>query len=357
MVRANTGNRWGYFLSARSRIGGISLLLAATLAVALTGCSEGTKPSAPSAASVNGQEIPVSRVTAAVERFEATDQFDQLADQTNRATARRQYERTYLVEQIKGLVLRARAKALGIDVDDEVAQRIEEAQSSYPSEKEFRQALEAGGFTVDEYSNLIEDQVLEEMLREKVTADVAADTKPSDGELKDYYRSNRESYHQTKVQHILVRDMALARELSTEIENTSPEARSALVAQLARKHSTDTSTADNDGELGWVSPTEVVAPVAAAMDELDIGEVSDPVRSDLGIHVILVTDRRQQSFADVRDEIAQQFVDMAAGQKWSNWLQDAYKQADIELNPRYGEFDPATGQIVDASAEDGSGAS
>jgi foldase protein PrsA len=360
MVRAETSNKWGHFLVALTRIGGISrvhFLLAATLAVALAACSEGAKPSAPSAASVNGQEISVGEVSAALERFEATDQFDQLAEEEGRAAARRQYERMYLVEQIKRLVLRSQAKALGIDIEEEVAKRVEETRSGYPSEKEFIASLKTSGYTLGEYTAVVEDGLLEESMREKVTAEVATDSKPSDKELEDYYRSNRESYEQTKVQHILVKEMALAEELATKLENSTPEARSALLADLARKHSTDTSNSDKGGDLGWVTPAEVVAPFAAAMDELDIGEVSAPVRSDFGVHVILVTGRRQQSFEDVKDQIAQQFTDMAVGQAWIEWLQEAYKKANIELNPLYGELDPATLQIVDASAENGSSAS
>jgi parvulin-like peptidyl-prolyl isomerase len=356
MVRAKSSHKWDRFMRVGTRIGGISqaphFLLAAILAVALAGCTEDAKPSAPSAASVNGQEISVSEVSDALERFEATDQFDQLAEQSDRDAARLQYQRMYLGEQIKRLVLRARADALGIDIGDEVADRVEEARSAYPSEKEFAQALKAGGFTVAEYSEMLKDQVLEEKLREEVTADVAAESEPSMKELKQSYRSNRESYQQTEVQHILVKDMALARELSTELASAAPEARSTLLAELARKHSIDPSNADKGGELGWVSGDEFVEPFVAAMDKLDIGEVSGPVRSDFGIHVILVTGRRQQSFEDVKGEIAQQFKDMAVGQAWSEWLQSAYKQADIELNPRYGKLDPFSGQIVDASAED-----
>jgi len=360
MVRAETSDKCGYFRAARTRIGGMSrvhFLLAAILAVALAACSEGAKPSAPSAASVNGQKIPVSDVTAALERFEGTDQFDQLAEQSDRGAARLQYERMYLGQQIKRLVLRARAKALEIDIRDEVADRVEEARSAYPSEKEFSQALEAGGFTVAEYTEMIEDQVLEEKLREEVTAEVEAESEPTEKELEQYYRSNRENYHQTEVQHILVKDMGLARELSTKLTSALPEARSALLAELAKKHSIDTSNADKGGKLGWVSGDEFVEPFAAAMDKLDVGEASAPVRSDFGIHVILVTGRRQQSFEDVKGEISQQFEDMAVGQAWSEWLQKAYKQADIELNPRYGKLDPVTGQIVDASTEDSPSAS
>lgn len=87
------------------------------------------------------------------------------------------------------------------------------------------------------------------------------------------------------------------------------------------------------------------------MHELEIGEVSSPVTTDFGVHVIRVTDRRAQDLEDVRDQISQQLIEIEVGQAWSEWMLDAYKQADIELNPRYGKLDAATGQIVAASTD------
>jgi foldase protein PrsA len=329
------------------------LFLAATLAVALAGCTEGDKPSPPSAARVNGQIILVSDVTHALDRFENTGQFDQLAEQGGRAEARRQFERMYLVQQIKRLVLKSRADALGIDIRDEVNERVEQAKSSYASEKEFRKVLEASGYTLSEFTDLIEDQVLEEKLREEVTPE----SEPSGEELRQYYASHRKDYHQTQVQHILVKRMSLAREISTSLRDASVDELGQLFAQMAREHSTDASNADSGGRLGWVSPGDLVAPFEASMNKLDIGEVSEPVRTDFGVHLILVTDRRQLSFEAARDEISRQLVEFAVGEAWNKWLRNAYDRADIELNPRYGKLDPATGQIVATSDNNPSGAS
>jgi foldase protein PrsA len=354
MTRQEKTIKWRNFRSSGALSGLTSriphLLLATILAVAVAGCTGGDQPSAPSAATVNGERILVSDVTDATKRFEATDQFDQLAKQSDRSTARRQFEQAYLTQQIKRLVLRSRAEALGLDVKEEVAQRLEEQRSAYPSEKEFRKALEEMGYTLGEFSGLIKDQVLEEKLREEATGKVAAESKPAEQELKDYYQSNRENYRQTEVQHILVKKMPIARKLSTMLRNSPPEERSPLLAELARKHSTDASNAEEGGKLGWVSPGQFVEPFESAMQELGIGEVSLPVSTDFGVHVIGVTGKRLQTFDDVRDQIAQQLTDMEVGQAWSEWLLDAYKRADIELNRRYGKLDPATGQIVNASA-------
>jgi foldase protein PrsA len=353
MTRHEKNIKWN-LQSSGARSGPVSrapyLLLAIILAVAVAGCTGDDPSSAPSAVTVNGEQILVSDVTDALEQFEATDQFDEFAKQSDRSTARSQFEKAYLRQQIERLVLRSRAEALGIDIEKEVAQRVEAQKSAYPSEKEFRKALENMGYTLGEFSRLIKDQVLEEKLREKVTGKVAAQSKPSEQELKQYYQSNRESYRQTEVQHILVKEMSIARKLSTMLRDSSPEERSPLLAELARKHSTDASNAEEGGKLGWVSPGQFAEPFESAMRKLGIGEVSSPVSTDFGVHVIGVTGRRLQTFEDVRDQISQQLTGIEVGKAWSEWLLNAYKRADIELNHRYGKFDRATGQIVNASA-------
>lgn len=332
---------------------GAGLAAAAGVGILLTLTSSSSPPPAPSAATVNGKVIPVSEVAAALKRFEATDQFDQFAEGSGRAAARREYERIYLVQQIKQLVLGGRAAALGIDIQDEATKRLDTMRSTYSSDKAFREALAANGYTLREFSNLIADQLMEEKLREKVTAEVAKGPKPSERELREYYGSHRDNYAQTEVQQILVKEMPLARELSTTLRNSPPEALDALLAHLAREHSIDTTSAERGGDLGWVSPGQFVLPVASAIEELGIGEVSSPVKTEFGIYVIRVTGKRVQSFETVRDQVSEQLTDMAAAQVWVEWLQAAYKGAHIELNPRYGTFDPNTGQIVDGTSARG----
>lgn len=363
MTKSETSNGWVRFPVVGSSIRRLSEappnLVGAGLVVALAGSmifvtltSSTSPPSPPPAASVNGVAIPISQVTDALKRFEATGQFDQPAEQTDQATARRRFERMFLVGQIKRLVLRSHVQDFGIDVDGEVAQRMEEMSAGYPSEEEFHRALESSGYTIQQFSALIEDQVSEGRLREEVTTEVTAGLKPSETELREYYRERREDYRQTEVQHILVEEKSVASTLSARLRNAPAEELDPLLARLAREHSKDASTADKGGDLGWVSARQLLEPFASAMDQLDIGGVSLPVSTDFGFHVIRVTGRRMQSFEDVRGEISQRLTELAAARIWNEWLQDAYKRARIELNPRYGAFDPGTGQIMDVPSRD-----
>jgi foldase protein PrsA len=306
----------------------------------------------PAAASVNGEEISAAEVTEALERFEKTEQFDQLVAQSDPSTARRQFEQAYLGQQIRRLVLRASAADLGIEVTDtQVSQRTDELEQSFGSKEAFDKAVRDRGITKAEVAELVRDGLIEEALRARVTAG----SEPGEKELLRYYRSHRDSYEQTEVSHILVKKGPLAGRLSERLRAAPPSLLDALFARLARQHSTDPGSSRRGGELGWVSPGQLVEPFEKAMNELAIGEVSLPVPSEFGVHVIHVTGRRVQPFERVRAQITQQFAGQAE-QEWAAWLRDAYRRADIEVNPRYGELDPATGQIRNASAADVPGA-
>ena len=129
-------------------------------------------------------------------------------------------------------------------------------------------------------------------------------------------------------------------------------ARAKKFAQLAKEFSTDDSNAKTGGDLGFSNPGDFVPPFEAALEQLDGGEVSEPVKTDFGWHVIRLIERRVQSFEDVRSQIEAELRAEIEERVWMDWVAAAYEEADVKVNPRYGELDVVSGQVVDASAED-----
>ena len=81
------------------------------------------------------------------------------------------------------------------------------------------------------------------------------------------------------------------------------------------------------------------------------GEISNPVRTEFGFHIIRVNDRRIVPFEDVQEEIAGELGAGATDEAWNDFLQEAFRAADVKVNPRYGEFDLATLQVINAGAD------
>jgi foldase protein PrsA len=307
----------------------------------------------PAAAVVNGNKITVEEIAADLERFEESAEFERLSEQGDAQELKRQVEQQLLSQEIRRAVLEPKAEELDITVDEEeVTSRLEEIKADYETEEAFDQALKEQNLTLDQVQQLIADRLLEEQLRAKVTEGAG----PSEADIQASYEENQDRYAETEAQHILVGDKAKAQEISSQL-NAAPDAKvDDLFAKLAKRFSIDDTNADNAGELGFFGPGDFVEPFEKAAAKLEIGEISKPVKTELGWHVIRVTDRRVASLEDVAAQIEQELGQEAVDQAWDDYVRAAYEEADVKVNPRYGEFDEESFQVADPTAEDVPGA-
>ena len=300
----------------------------------------------PAAAVVHGTKIPVEKVQSAVEDFHTSPEFKRLAQQGDADAITREFEQSYLSQLIRRAVLTPEAEELGIEVSDEDLQtRVDAIKAEFPTENAFEEALREQGLTLSQLEFLVHDQILEEELRAEITADLA----PTEQEIRTYYDENRAQFTETEAQHILVDKRSLAEDIARRLQRAARARIVDLFASLAKRHSTDTSNKNEGGDLGFFSPGDFVPAFEDAAAALQVGEVSDPVKSEFGWHVIRVTDRRRLPLAQVSEQIASQ-LGSAQDQAWDEWVTTAYRNAEIKVNPRFGEFNLDTQQVEDASA-------
>lgn len=105
---------------------------------------------------------------------------------------------------------------------------------------------------------------------------------------------------QTRVRHILIRPSEIltpeeAREKLAELKARIEAGED--FAELAREHSEDIGSAAEGGDLGWTMPGQMVPEFEAAMQETEVGELSEPVRSQFGWHLLEVLERREQDMS------------------------------------------------------------
>ena len=103
-------------------------------------------------------------------------------------------------------------------------------------------------------------------------------------------------------------------------------------ATVAREMSDDQGSAVNGGDLGWLRPGQTVPEFDEAMSELDVGEVSSPVRSQFGYHIIEVLDRRRSSVSnqDMREQVRQAIFQRRANQEVDTWKREIREQDFVE---------------------------
>jgi parvulin-like peptidyl-prolyl isomerase len=325
-------------------------VLVSVFVLFLTACGDLLDPAA---AVVSDEKITVERITAIVDDYEASEEFKQVASQGDPQEFLRQFEQTRLSQLIRRAVLQPRAEDLDIEItEEEVAQQLEQIKGEFPSEDAFQDAVAEQGLTPDYLNELIYDSLLEEELRAKVTEGAG----PTDDELLDFYQENLNDYRQTRAQHILLESRKLAASLATRLRGARGGEVERLFARLAERYSTDPSNAGKSGDLGYFSAGQVAPPFEQAAADLSIGEISAPVKTQFGFHVIRVTDRRVAPFEQVQGQIGDQLGGEAEDEAWQEWVVDAYEDADIRVNPRYGELDLDTQLIVNPSAQDVPGA-
>ncbi|EPC02274.1 hypothetical protein L861_16325 [Litchfieldella anticariensis FP35 = DSM 16096] len=138
-----------------------------------------------------------------------------------------------------------------------------------------------------------------------------------------------------RARHILIetnpnRDEQQAEALASQIRQRLLNGEN--FAALAQEFSDDSGSALNGGELGWVSPGQTVPSFEEAMNALEVGEISQPVRSRFGYHIIVVDERRQR---DVTREAQRRQVQDTLFQRKVNdeleaWLQEIRADAFVE---------------------------
>lgn len=157
--------------------------------------------------------------------------------------------------------------------------------------------------------------------------------------LRDAYEANLPQFTTVEVEHILVAD-------ETDAQRIAAEVTPATFAKAAQRESIDPGSAAQGGSLGSFSEAQFGSQfdpdfVAAAL-ALEPGEISGPIRTQFGWHVIHLVRRDVAPFEDVRDQLEAQ----QTGSIFDEWFAEQLGTTAIDVNPRFGRFDRDTGQVL-----------
>ena len=150
-------------------------------------------------------------------------------------------------------------------------------------------------------------------------------------------RGGEQSEAQTLVSHILIEPTEIlsdeqAREKAASLKRRIEE-EDADFAALAREHSEDIGSASEGGSLGWTSKGQMVPEFEDMMASTDNGEISPPVRSQFGWHIIRVEDRRvKDTTGESRVGRATQFLHQRKyDEELEAWLQQIRDEAFVDI--------------------------
>ena len=140
---------------------------------------------------------------------------------------------------------------------------------------------------------------------------------------------------QTHARHILIKtgELVSPSEAQRRIERLRERiVNGADFAETARANSEDVGSAANGGDLGWMNPGQTVPDFEKAMNALKPGELSAPVKSPFGVHLIQVQERRERDISQEREAATarNQLHARKADERYEQWLRQLRDEAFVE---------------------------
>jgi len=305
------------------------------------------------AAKVNGQVISTDEFTTYVER--AKKQYaGQIGMDFNSAAGQ-----TMLVNLKKNIMnslvemslMKQEAEKMGLKADEaEFKSKFDELlKARYNGDrKAFDEDLERNKYTYTEFETQFKQQILLSKLYQKIIEKV----KIEDADLKKYYDEHMDMYKEPekiKAQHILIK----AEEGKKDEEAKALKKAEGILAQLkaggdfaklAKANSDDTSNKDNGGDLGAFGKGMMVLPFEEAAWKLKEGELSGPVKTRFGYHIIKrggLLPAMTKSFDEVKAGIRDQLERERKQKTFEDWLKQLKEKSKIEINEKLTAAPPA----------------
>lgn len=304
---------------------GLAVALIAVIALSVAGYSRG--PKEPLAATVNGKNITIAEVDTRLQQLigQQSDAFNGPQGEQMKA----QYKQRILDQLIEMELVLQEADKRGIKVTDkEVEEQVSQMMKAYniKDKKDLEKALKQQKMSMDQFYEEVGKRLRVEKLGNEITKDVKVSSK----EVEKYFNENKDKFaskDQVRAAHILVQKEEDAQRILKELKG------GADFAELAKKNSTDSGSKDNGGEMPWTDKDQFVPEFSAACWALNPGEISDPVKTDFGFHIIKLFEKKAgapKAFNEVKDQIKKQLIDTKKQEAFTKWLTGAKKKAKIE---------------------------
>ena len=205
-------------------------------------------------------------------------------------------------------------------------------------EKKYEAEIKKQGVTDEQVRDDVRASVVQNKIYEKVTRDVTV----TDKDIEDYYKKNKQNYVQPAsrdVRHILVKKKSVADSLYQQVTS------GANFAALAKKHSEDPSSKKQGGKLP-ISKGRQVPEFDKAAFALDVGEISRPVKTTYGWHIILaltaIKKEKTTPLSEVRPAIRQQLLQQKKTDSMKAWVEDTKKEFEEKTTYQVGYEPPAS---------------
>ncbi len=235
------------------------------------------------------------------------------------------YGSQVLDSMITEKIVELEAKKAKISVTDEDVQKeLDKMIEQVGGEEMFNFQLAYSGYTMDQMKEELKNYLtIVKILEPKIEI--------TDEEINSYFEENKDRFAQeeeVQASHILVDDEETANKVKKLLDDGGD------FAALAKEYSKDGS-AQSGGDLGYFTKGEMVQEFEDAAFSMEIGQVSEPVKSEYGYHIIKVTDKKEAQEATLensKDEIKDILRNQKVNELYPTWITEMQEQYDIKNN-------------------------
>ncbi|MGL4606065.1 MAG: SurA N-terminal domain-containing protein [Eubacteriaceae bacterium] len=219
-------------------------------------------------------------------------------------------------------------------IDSNIASQDAFINNLLPGDEALQRYLDQKYMTIAQFKEFEKEDGIAQASSAAIQENMKSKIEISDKEIKKYYDENKESYDTSTVsaKHILTEDKALADQIYAEakaIKNTSE------FDALMKKYSSETNTEIKEAaDLGAFTYGTMVKPFSEAAFKMSPGEVSKPVKTDFGYHIIYVYDKNEVPLPTLEDksvEISNTLKSEKAGDEYKKFTEDLLKKQKIEI--------------------------
>ena len=277
----------------------LAVLATAVFSLSLAACSGGG-----TIASVNGQKI-------------SKEEFDKKLESS-------QAGKGVLTQMIQADLIDQYAKDNKIQpTDAEIDKKVNDVKARYPN-GQFDQIVKQQGLSEADVRNIFRQQlILEKALGPK--------TNVADADVRAYFNRSHaqlDKPEQVRARHILVPDLKTANEVEAQLK------KGAKFEDLATKYSTDPASKAKGGELGFFGHNQMVKPFDQAAFSMKVGQISEPVKSPFGYHIIQVEEKKpavKATYENSKDQIKQTLTQQGQQAQIPFFLQTLKSGAKIDV--------------------------
>lgn len=200
--------------------------------------------------------------------------------------------------------------------DDEVTQRLDELIISLGGQEQFNEFLESNAMTKEYFTNYTKNDILFNKHSEEFINRVEIDDK----EAEIFFNENKEDLIVLRASQILLSREEDGNRVLEALRNGED------FEDLVITESKDSTSAVNGGDLGYIvkGKYKAVPEFEKALFELEVGEISDLIKTEVGFHIIRLDDRRD-NFEELKDEIS----DLIKNQQYASYVKELEEKAKI----------------------------